>query len=107
MNVGMKAPLELFLVPVGVGEARSLTNDAINHYEAHWMPDGKHFIFVGQEPGHAVRMYMQSLEDATPRVVSSQACAPRAVSADGQLVLAEWAGAAKWKILRLAEGQLP
>ena len=106
ITVGFKAPLQLFLVPLGVGETRSLTNDSINHYEAHWMPDGKHFIFVGQEPGHAVRMYMQSLEDATPRVISSQACAPRAVSSDGQLVLAECVGRTKWRVLNLADGRI-
>jgi Tol biopolymer transport system component len=106
VTVGFRSPLQLFLVPLGMGETRPLTNDDINHYEAHWMPDGKHFVFAGQEPGHTVRIYLQSLEEATPRAVSSEGCAPRSVSTDGQLVLAECVGKTKWRVLHLADGQL-
>jgi eukaryotic-like serine/threonine-protein kinase len=101
--VGFKAPLQLFLAPLGMGETRQLTNDSINHYEAHWMPDSKHFVFGGQEAGHGVRIYLQSVDGSAPKPVSSEGCAPRAVSSDGQLVVAECVGRSKWKMLQLAD----
>ena len=103
--VGFRSPLQLFLVPLGIGEMRALTNDSMIHYEAHWMPDSKHFIFAAQDPGHGARIYMQSLEEATPKAVSNEECVVRDVSADGQLVMTECLGKTKWKILHLGDSR--
>jgi Tol biopolymer transport system component len=104
--VGFKAPLQLSLVPLGLGVARALTNNSINHYEAHWMPDGRHFVFGGQEPGHGVRIYMQSIEETSSHPISPEGCAPRAVAPDGRQLLAECVGPSKFKLLHVDDGQV-
>jgi Tol biopolymer transport system component len=59
-------------LPTGVGEARPLTHDSIDHVRAHWFPDGKRFLFLGSEPGHGVRLYVQDVDGGTPRAISPE-----------------------------------
>jgi hypothetical protein len=105
ITVGFKLPLQLSLVPLRIGETRPLTNDSITHFEVHWMPDGKHFVFAGEEPGRGVRTYLQSVDEGSPKAITPEGCAPRAVSPDGQFLVAECAGDAKWKIFRFNDGE--
>ena len=65
-------PSPLVLYPTGVGEMKRLPNDGLNHISACFMPDGKHFVFTGAEPGHGVRLYVESLEDGHPRAFSME-----------------------------------
>jgi eukaryotic-like serine/threonine-protein kinase len=104
ITVGVREPLQLFLVPLGMGETRQLTNDSINHYEAHWLPDNTHFVFAAQETGHGVRGYVQSTRDALAKPITPEGCSPQIVSADGVLILAECVGQAKWRIVSLSGG---
>ena len=52
------SPSQLRLLTTGAGEAKDLTNDAINHSWAQWFPDGKRVLFSGNEPGKGVRLYV-------------------------------------------------
>jgi len=106
ITVGVREPLQLFLVPVGIGETRQLTNDSINHYEAHWLPDNTHFVFAAQETGHGVRGYIQSTRDAVAKPITPEGCAPQLVSPDGVLFLAECVGPLKWRIFSLKGGSV-
>jgi len=83
-------PAQFRLLPTKAGEARPLTNDDINHNAARWLPDGKQFVFSGNEPGHGVRLYRQDVNGGkaqalTPEGVNGTAFA---VSSDGQQVAA-------------------
>src|SRR3984885_3355774 len=83
------APGQLRLLPTGAGETQSLTNDSINHQWARWFPDGKRFVFSGNEPGRGVRLYAQDISGGkakaiTPEGVDAQAFA---TSPDGQNVV--------------------
>jgi eukaryotic-like serine/threonine-protein kinase len=83
-------PAQFRLLPTKAGESRPLTNDNINHNAARWCPDGKQFVFSGNEPGHGVRLYVQDVENGkalaiTPEGVNGTAFA---VSSDGQQVAA-------------------
>ncbi len=104
ITVGFKEPMQLFLVPLNAGETRSLTNDSISHYEAHWMPNGKQFIFAGQEPGHGVRGYLQGIYEDLPKPITPEGCGPHSASYDGTFMLAECVGTAKWKIFPINNG---
>ncbi len=82
-------PAQFVLLPTGAGQAKPLTNDAINHTWARWFPDGKRIVFSGTEEGHGVRFYVQSLEGGaaraiTPEGINATACA---VSPDGKFVV--------------------
>jgi dipeptidyl aminopeptidase/acylaminoacyl peptidase len=86
----LRSPSQLSLLPTGAGEARPLTHDAIDHVRARWFPDGKRFLFLGNEPGHGVRLWIQDAEGGKPRAIT-----PEGVSAtqweifpDGKLVAA-------------------
>jgi hypothetical protein len=65
-------PSPLVLYPTGVGEMKQVKDDGLNHTSAALMPDGKRFVFTGTEPGHGVRLYVESLDDAKPRAFSPE-----------------------------------
>jgi dipeptidyl aminopeptidase/acylaminoacyl peptidase len=86
-----RAPSQLVLLPTGTGEARPLTHDGIHHQGAGWTPDGKRVVFVGNEPGHRIRYYVQSLDGGTPRAITPENVSfspfdPVALSPDGKFV---------------------
>jgi Tol biopolymer transport system component/predicted Ser/Thr protein kinase len=62
----------LFQLPTGVGEAKLLTHDSMNHLWARWLPDGKQILFSGNEAGHGVRLYVENPEEAKPRPITGE-----------------------------------
>jgi len=83
------SPPQLVLLPTKAGNARRLTNDAIAHLGAAWLPDGEHIIFSGSEPGHAPRFYTQDLQGGKPRAITPDGSGTWTVliSPDGKLVV--------------------
>ena len=80
-------PSPLLIYPTGVGEMRQLKNDGLNHIFAAFLPDDKRVIFSGTEPGHGVRLYWESLDDAKPHPFSMEGVSPGfMLSPDGSLV---------------------
>ena len=83
------APAPMFLLPTGVGEAKLLTQDSINHVRVRWMADGKRLVFTGNEAGHGLRLYVQSVEEGKPRAFSPEGINSTFVpSPNGELVAA-------------------
>ncbi|HXY52744.1 MAG TPA: protein kinase [Terriglobales bacterium] len=72
-------PAPLMLQPTGVGEASPLSHDSINHLWARWLPDGKHIVFSGNEPGHGFRFYLESPEEGKPHPISPEGVNPSVV----------------------------
>jgi eukaryotic-like serine/threonine-protein kinase len=70
------SPAPLLLLPTGVGESKPLFQDSINHLWARWLPDGKHLVFSGNEPGHGFRFYVESAEEGKPRPISPEGVNP-------------------------------
>jgi len=86
-----RPPYQLVLLPTGTGEARPLTHDAIHHQGAAWTADGKRIVFVGNEPGHRLRYYVQSVDGGPPRAITPENVSfnsfdPVTVSPDGKSV---------------------
>jgi eukaryotic-like serine/threonine-protein kinase len=86
-----RAPSQLILLPTGTGEARALTHDGIHHQGAAWTPDGKRIVFVGNEPGHRIRYYVQNLDGGVPRAITPENVSfnnsdPLTISPDGRSV---------------------
>jgi Tol biopolymer transport system component/predicted Ser/Thr protein kinase len=81
-------PEQLRLLPTGAGETQPLTKDTINHQWARWLPDGKRYVFAGNENGHGVRLYVQDVSGAAPRAISPEGvdASAFAASPDGQFV---------------------
>ena len=72
-------PAPLFLLPTGVGEAKPLSNDSINHLNGCWLPDGKQLVFSGNEAGHGFRLYVTSPGEGKPRPISPEGVNPAVV----------------------------
>jgi serine/threonine protein kinase len=82
-------PAQLFLYPVTAGETRQLTRDQINHIGFGWLPDGKHIVFSGVEPGHGGRLYLMDLESNSAKAISPEGYIfVGQVSPDGKYALA-------------------
>jgi eukaryotic-like serine/threonine-protein kinase len=72
-------PAPLILLPTGVGEAKPLTHDSINHLSVRWLPDGKQLVFSGNEAGHGFRLYVESPGEGKPRPISPEGVNPAVV----------------------------
>ena len=86
------SPEQLRLLPTGAGETQSLTNDSINHQWARWFPDGKRFVFSGNETGRGVRLYTQDVSGGKPNAISPEGVDAQAfaVSPDGHFGRRHW-----------------
>ncbi len=86
----LSAPAQLVLLPAKAGEPKPLTRDAINHFLARWLPDGKRIVFAGNEPGHGVRLYVQDIAGGKPRAITPEGIVTLdpALSPDGKLAAA-------------------
>jgi Tol biopolymer transport system component len=88
ISQSVTSPVQLTLLPTRAGEAKPLTNDEVNHNWARWLPDGKHLVFSGNEPGHGIRFYVQDIDGGKPQPISSEGvdALQFAVSPDGQSI---------------------
>ena len=90
ISAPQESPAQFTLLPTGAGETRQITHDDINHNWAHWLPDGKHFVFSGNEPNHGVRLYVQEISGGKAKAITPEGVrgTPIVVSPDGQSVAA-------------------
>ncbi len=72
-------PSPLVQLPTGVGEAKVLTHDSINHLWGRWLPDGERLVFSGNEPGHGFRLYVESPQEGKPHPISPEGVNPSVV----------------------------
>jgi len=81
---------QLKLLPTGAGEPKDLTNDNINHEWVHWFPDGKRFIFSGNESGKGTRLYVDDVTSGKTTPISPEGVKATdfAISLDSRLVAA-------------------
>jgi len=82
------APSQIMLMPTGAGDAKLVTNDAITHNDAKFMPDGKHMLFVGFEPGRPPRNFIQDLVGGAPKPVTPEGVTSVLPSPDGTFLIA-------------------
>jgi len=90
ISAPQESPAQFTLLPTGAGESRQITHDDINHNWAHWLPDGKHFVFSGNEPNRGVRLYLQDTAGGKPKPITPEGVNGQTfiISLDGQLVAA-------------------
>lgn len=84
-------PAPIVLLPTGAGEPKSFPKDTIDHAHfeefAAFLPDGKHILFVGHEPGKPPRVFVQDLTGGAARPVTPEGVVASLVSPDGNLLL--------------------
>jgi len=74
----------LKLVPIGAGEPRQLTHDAVTYSLASWLPDGKRILAVGIEPGHGTRDYLIDVSSGDAKPITPEGIAGVNLSQDGR-----------------------
>jgi Tol biopolymer transport system component len=82
---------QILLLPTGAGTLKRIERGGIQQYghQIHWMPDGKQIIFPGNQPGHAVRCFIQNIDGGKPRPITPEGVGSCKVSPDGQLLVGE------------------
>jgi eukaryotic-like serine/threonine-protein kinase len=76
----------LKIVPTGAGEGRTLTHDNITYFGARYMPDGKHLIATGAEPGKSARTYLIDTQTGDSKALTPEGYRGTTVSHDGSKV---------------------
>jgi hypothetical protein len=87
----LAATQQFVLVPVKAGQPKTFPKDSFGNspYGA-FFPDGKSFAFVAAEPGHAARLYIQSIDGGPAKPISAEGLAQSRifVSPDARFVAA-------------------
>lgn len=103
-SVPSAQPPQLFLLPTGVGEPVTLTHDSISHYSATLLPDGKRFLFEGNETGRARRNWVQSVAGGKPVPITPEGTVGHVVSSEGKMLVAVDSERRFW-LYPIGEGQ--
>jgi hypothetical protein len=85
-----RVPLGSMLLPTGPGESRKLTHSGVALLRAHWLPDGKRYVFIGNEKDRGLRLWVQSVESDKPTPISPEGirASQWVISPDGTQVAA-------------------
>src|SRR5579871_2785501 len=76
----------LKLVPTGAGETRTLTHDNIAYGVVRYMPDGRHLIATGAEPGKSARTYLIDAQTGDAKALTPEGYNGVIFSHDGSKV---------------------
>jgi Tol biopolymer transport system component len=80
---------EVWLLPVGPGEARRISPPNLSpRVAASFLSDGKRIVYVAQDGKHPVRTWLQDLNGGSPRPITEEGTGGWLVSPDDQWLLA-------------------
>jgi eukaryotic-like serine/threonine-protein kinase len=94
-SLDLSSPVQVQLLPIGAGQPRRLTNDALQHIRVAWIPDGSGLICVAAEPNHPPRSYWMDLSGKT-RTITPEGTAGALVTPDSKYLLASDAQSKRW-----------
>ena len=94
----------LKLVPTGAGEGRMLTHDNISYVRVRYLPDGKHLIATGAEPGKSGRTYLIDAQTGDSKPLTPEGYRGTQFSRDGSKV-AMRAPDGNWGVWTMADSK--
>jgi Tol biopolymer transport system component len=102
------SPLELVLLPTGVGEPKPLKKSSIipENFAASFSPDGRKVVYLGSAPGRPRRLYEQDVEGGDPRPISAEGVMGGCLSPDGKRLVASVQGSGLLSLLTVAGGEV-
>ena len=77
----------LQLVPTGAGQARALTHDGVRYTGVRYLPDGKHLLATGLEPGHGARDYLIDTNTGDSKPLTPEGVVGDNISPDGKTTI--------------------
>ena len=84
------SPPDFLLLPTGVGQQRGVPTGDVIPAGGQFFADSKRIVFQGNEPGHASRVYVVSVDGGQPRPITPEGFGlgpyPRAISPDGKRI---------------------
>jgi serine/threonine protein kinase len=83
-------PQRLRLLPIGAGQPREISLPGVEHLQngsAHFLPDGRHVVFIGSEPGRPARTFMVDLVGGKPTPVTPEGVFATLASPDGKYLV--------------------
>ncbi len=76
-------PLQLWLLPLGPGEARRISPPNLQmSFPANFLSDGRRIIYAANETGHRPRVWLQDLSGGAPRTVTPEGLVGWQISSD-------------------------
>jgi Tol biopolymer transport system component len=72
LSVQTGSPTQITLLPTKAGVAKKLNDFGISYIRACWLPDGKGFVFEGNESGQGAKLYVQDIAGGKPQAISSE-----------------------------------
>jgi serine/threonine protein kinase/Tol biopolymer transport system component len=90
------SPEQLELLPVGAGQARQITHDALQHIGVGWVPNGKALVFEASEPNHPPHSLLLNLEDGKSRPITPEGTVGTLVSPDSKYLVAHAPDGKRW-----------
>ncbi len=79
---------EIWLLPVGPGEARRISPPNLNPaIAANFLSDGKHVIYEASEAGHGLRTWLQDTNGGTPQPITDEGVFGWVLSPDDKWLL--------------------
>jgi Tol biopolymer transport system component len=105
----LSSPPQLVLLPTGAGQTKPLERFQIEQYGygASWLPNGRSIVFIGKEPGHSQRSYIQDIDGGAPRPVTPDGISGSLVSPDGKLLLSQDSNVKKAPLIYPLDGGDP
>ncbi len=84
------SPPDFVLLPTGVGQQRAVSTGNVIPSGGQFFADSKQLVFVGNEPGHASRVYVVSVDGGQPHPITPEGFFmgpyPHAVSPNGKRI---------------------
>jgi eukaryotic-like serine/threonine-protein kinase len=88
----MGGPPRFAILPTGPGQPKTVLIGSIVVQWSQFFPDGKHILFSGDEPGHAVRLYEADVEGGPVRPITPEGVSlpiyAHSMSPDGKQAIA-------------------
>jgi eukaryotic-like serine/threonine-protein kinase len=92
----LASPSQIEVLPTGAGQARTVTNDSLEHIRVRWMPSGHAIVFTAYDANHGPRTYWMDLDSGKTRPITPEGIVAVLVSPDGKFLLGRDAQRKRW-----------
>ena len=90
ISISMREPRQITLLPVGAGQARTITVTGLDHIHNGWarfLPDGLRIALIGDQSGPKQRCYVVDIADGKAKPVTPEGVLCGPLSPDGRFLV--------------------